>query len=84
MKLQIIWFCTASFTSFSVFSTGLVNNTAQQLWNPEIAQAAKITTTLLRNKPRLFSLTGRPVSRSTRSAARYSLVPDETHFSKSL
>lgn len=70
MKLQIAGLCAASLTVFAAISTGLVHTTAQQLWNPEIAHAAKITTTLLKTKPRLFPRTLRPVSMSPH-AVRY-------------
>ncbi len=70
MKLQIVGFFAASLTAFAAISTGLVHNTVQQLLNPEIAHAAKITTTLLKTKPRLFPRNLRPVSMSPH-AVRY-------------
>ncbi|MEX0268421.1 hypothetical protein AB3R30_04705 [Leptolyngbyaceae cyanobacterium UHCC 1019] len=75
MKLQIAGFFAASLTSFAAISTGLVHHTAQQLWKPEIAQAAKITTMLLKNKPKLFSRNLRPVSLTTQPSVRYLLTP---------
>ena len=80
MKLQIAGFCAASLTLFTAISTGLVHTTAQQLWNPEIAHAAKITTTLLKSKSRLFSRTVRPVSQLNQLV--YSLIPDATRSNR--
>ncbi|PZV06217.1 MAG: hypothetical protein DCF22_24100 [Leptolyngbya sp.] len=75
MKLQIAGFFAASLTLFAAISTGLVCHTTQQLWKPEIAQAAKITTTLLKNKPRLFSRSLRPASVTTQPGVRDLLAP---------
>lgn len=80
MKLQIVGFFAASLTSFAAISTGLVHNIVQQLWNPEIAHAAKITTTLLKTKPRLFPRNLRPVSILPHSGDRYLPMPQTTRL----
>jgi hypothetical protein len=83
VKLQIAGFFVASLTSFATISTGLVHHTTQQLWKPEIAQAARITTTLLKNKPRLLSRSLRPVSLTIQPSVQYLLAP-QTPRSSSL
>ncbi|WP_171572623.1 hypothetical protein [Leptolyngbya sp. Cla-17] len=84
MKSQAVWFCVVGLTSFAAISSGWMHSTAQQLWNPEIAQAAKITRTLLKNKSRLFPRNMRPVSMSAQPAVRFLLVPHSTRSSSSL
>jgi hypothetical protein len=84
MKLQTAWFFAASLTSFTAISTGVVQNTAQQLWNPEIAQAAKITTTLLKNKPGLLSRNLRPASGLPQQTVPYAVGFRTPHVDEDL
>ena len=71
MKLQIVGFFAASLASFTAISTGLAHNTVQQLWNPEVAHAAKITAALVKNKPSLLSRSLRPANMTAKPTVRY-------------
>ncbi len=50
MKLKTRWLATVSLTTLVLVAAGSLSRASQQMWNPEVAHAAKVTASLLKGK----------------------------------
>lgn len=50
MKLKTRWLATVSLTTLVLVAAGSLPRASQQIWNPEVAHAAKVTASLLKGK----------------------------------
>jgi hypothetical protein len=68
MRPKAIWFTTLSISTLALVAAVSLSRTAANLWNPEVAQAAKVTAHLVKSK----SLN--PIALARRNRAASSLV----------
>lgn len=50
MKLKTRWLATVSLTTLVLVAAGSLSRASQQMWNPEVAHAARVTASLLKGK----------------------------------
>ncbi len=50
MKLKARWLATVGLTTLVLVAAGSLSKASQQIWNPEVAHAAKVTASLLKGK----------------------------------
>ncbi|NJP08698.1 MAG: hypothetical protein HC866_03810 [Leptolyngbyaceae cyanobacterium RU_5_1] len=66
MKLKAVWLTAAGFTTLGLIAAGSLRGVSQQMWNPQVARAAKVTVNLLKGR----SMNPILLARSTRPSAK--------------
>lgn len=59
MKLKAVWLTTLGLSTLVIVAAVPLNKAASQLWNPDVAHAAKVTANLWKGKQLRPLLTGR-------------------------
>lgn len=79
MKLKAVWLTTLSLSTLVLVAAVPLNKAASQLWNPDVAHAAKVTANLLKGKQLNPLLKGRR-TRSYSSNQLLSLQQDKSQI----